>query len=346
MGPRSQLPKALADLIYETHYIEFVTVSKAGAPINTPCLVFPQPDLSTIDVGTGVAYPAKAERLRRNPKAAFWVDGVLPGEPVAQVVGYGATLDADIESNALRYIAETGIYGSGISIPWSGRRHAIWYWSRLIMRVAPKEILWWDSAADLDREPHRWEAPAGTAWPASDPAPAAPPAPPSAWATPPWREVAQTALAYGLPGHLSLLDADGFPRPAKVRDIELTADGFDVTLPKHAPGERNGPANLSFMGFQNFVGEASAAGGRVRIRVDRALPQLPVTADPDELWAPKPDTRAALMARLEGELGRRGQALPAIPEAEPTPTAGAQARRARLYRMKAAGMAPAGWDLP
>jgi hypothetical protein len=214
------------------------------------------------------------------------------------------------------------------------------------MCVAPKEVLWWDSAADLDREPHRWEAPAGTAWPVSDPAPAAPPSPPSPWPAPGWRETAELALGYGLPGHLSLIDAQGFPRPAKARDIELTADGFTLALPTHAPGERDGPANLSFMGFQNFVGEATRAGERIRVRVDRALPQLPVTADPDELWNPKPATKAALMARLEGELGRRGQRLPAIPEQEPRPTAGAEARRARLYRMKAAGVAPAGWDLP
>jgi hypothetical protein len=346
MSPRSELPKQVADLIYTTHYIEFVTVSQAGAPINTPTLVFPTEDLSSIDVATGVAYPVKAERLRRNPKAAFWVDGVIPGEPTVQIVGYGATRDADIQANALRYIAETGIYGTGVSIPWTGRYKSIWYWSRLIMCVAPKEILWWDSAADLDKEPHRWEAPAGTQWPISDPTPAAPPTPASPWTKPDWTEFARQALGYGLPGHLSLVDADGFPRPAKAREIELTADGFSFILPRHAPGPRSGLANFSFMGFQNFVGEASETGGRMHFKVDRVLPQLPLTSDPDELWNPAPETRAALMARLQGELDRRGQKLPTIPEVEPAPTPGAMARRDRLYRMKAAGCAPPGWDIP
>jgi hypothetical protein len=345
MSPRSQLPKPVADLIYEAHYIEFVTVSQAGVPINTPTLVFPKPDLSTIDVATGVAYPVKAERLRRNPKAAFWADPVLPGEPVIQIVGYGATHDADIRANALRYIAETASYGAGVSIPWSGKRHAIWYWSRLIMSVAPKEILWWDSAADLDKEPHRWEAPASTAWPVSDPVPPGPPTPASPWGQPDWREMANVALGYGLPGHLSLMDAEGFPRPAKARDIELTDDGFTLELPRYAPGERNGVANLSFMGFQNFVGEASSSGDRIRFKVDRVLPQLPLTSDASELWEPKPATRSALMSRLQAELARRGQPLLVLPEEQPTPTPGARARIERLQRMQAAGLLPPGYEL-
>jgi hypothetical protein len=346
MSPRAELPQHVADLIYLTHTIEFVTVSRAGVPINTPTLVFAKEDLSSIDVATGAAYPAKAERLRRNPKAGFWVDGVLPGEPTVQIVGYGALHDRDVQANALRYIAETGCYGTGLSIPWSRRFRSVWYWSRLIMAVAPKEILWWDRPQDLDEPPQRWEAPAGTVWPASDPEPAAPVSPAPKWAQMDWKALADIALGRKAPGHLSLMDAEGFPRPAKARNIELTDDGFVMDLPRFAPGARNGPANLSFMGFENFVGEAAESGGRVRLRVERALPILPLTTDPMELWEPAAETRAALLGRLRAELDRRGLPMPAIPEVEPAPTPGARARRDRLYRMKAAGCPPEGWDLP
>lgn len=330
-----QLPKHVADLIQTAFSVQFATVSRAGTPIDTPTLSFPKEDLSTIDVATGLAYPAKAERLRRNPKAGLWIDGVLPGEPTISIAGMGATKDADIQANSLRYIEEIASYGVGTMAPWSLEHKAVWYWSRILMCIAPKEILWWDSADALDQEPHRWEAATDTIWPASDPAPAGPPTKAPRWPQAPWTELAETALGRNAVGHLSLIDSNGFPRPAMARNITQTTDGFVMDLPKYAPGERNGPASLSFAGFENFVGTAGEEAGRVRLKVDHALPLLPFVTDPQEQWEPKPATYDAMMGRLTAELARRGQRLPIIPAIKPAPTRQGKRRAERFERLMA-----------
>ena len=329
------LPQHVVDLIKSVDHVEFVTLSRDGMPIDTPVLCFPAEDLSTIDVATGLAYPVKAERLRRNSKTGLWIDGVLPGDPTVSMVGIGATQDADIQANAIRYISETAFYGIALTAQWSQQHKSVWYWSRIIMSIAPKEVLWWDDPADLNTEPHRWEAPAGSVWPVSDPAPSSVPTQAPKWPQPHWSALAESALQRDAPGHISLVDRDGFPRPAKALNIEVTADGFVMDLPKHAPGERNGPASLSFQGAENFVGRASEFEGRVRLRVERALPILPLISNPKELWSPEPDTHEALMGRLTAELERRGQPLPVIPPQKPAATPGALRRRDRLSRLRA-----------
>lgn len=335
MTIREQLPEHVAELIKTAFSVQFATVSRAGVPIDTPTLSFPKEDLSTIDVATGLAYPAKAERLRRNPKAGLWIDGALPGEPTISIAGMGATKDADIQANSLRYIEEIGSYGVGTMAPWSLEHKAVWYWSRILMCIAPKEILWWDSAEELDKEPYRWEAPADTIWPKSDLAPPGPPTEAPKWPQPHWTELAKTALSRNAVGHLSLIDANGFPRPAIARNIEQTVDGFVMEPPRWAPGGRNGPASLSFGGFENFVGTASDEGGRVRLKVDHALPLLPFVTDPHEQWEPKPATYGAMMGRLKAELARRAQPLPVIPDVKPEPTRLGKRRAERFERLMA-----------
>jgi hypothetical protein len=145
--------------------------------------------------------------------------------------------------------------------------------------------------------------------------------------------LAESALRRGAPGHLSLVDRDGFPRPMKARNIEVTTDGFTMDVPQHMPGDRNGSASLSFQGAENFIGKASERDGQIHLKVERALPILPLLADPKELWAPKPNTYEALMGRLTPELKRRNQPLPTIPAEKPAPTLGARRRKERLSRM-------------
>jgi hypothetical protein len=324
-----QLPAEVARLIETAPITEYATVSAAGVPIDTPLLVFTSADLASIDVATGLAYPVKAERARRNPKVGLLLEGG-PGRPVVSVAGMAAVRDADLQANMNRYVAETiplPLYSPDQVDYQAITRKAVWYFTRMIVQVAPAHIRWWPNPEAMDDPPQEWRAPAGAVFPASDPAPGGEPSKPSPWPQRPWRELVEPALAK--PGHLTLLDDEGFPLPIRARGIVPTEDGFRLTLPKAAPWTR-GKATLSFLGQEIFVGEAERDGPAAVLKVERALPILPLAADMIQVILPKPDVQASLMARLEHETKRRGQPIPAMPAEPPEPTAGARKRAAAM----------------
>ena len=332
------LPEHLVRQIRSQFTTEFASVSTAGVPIDTPLLVFPSDDLKTLDVATGLAYPAKAERARKNPKVGLLFEAG-PNKPVVSVSGMAAVHDADLQANMDRYLAE------GILIPFMTpsavdyeaiTRQAVWYFTRIIIAVTPAHIRWWRDPSAMDEKPQEWRAPAGTLYPNSDPAPAGKPSEAPAWPGQTWRELAEAALARKAPGHLTLLDAEGFPLPIGAREISFGEEGFRMVIPKGAPWS-NGKATLSFEGREIFVGDATTERGATLLRVERALPVLPITADYTEVLQPKPKTRAALMTRLEHELKRRGQPVPRMPARPPQPTTGAKLRAESAAAQAAAG---------
>lgn len=322
------LPPHVFAMIESGVVAEFATISAAGVPIDTPTYYFPADDMSTVDLATGVPNPAKAERARRNPQVALLIEG-RPEEPVVLIRARAAVRDADIQSNALRYLAETGWQGVSHGITWEQARLAITYWSRIVIENAPERIYWWDNQAALDRAPGVWNAPADTTWATSDPAPTGK-MNPSAWQPRDWRIVAEDAVKSGNAGHLSVVDADGYPAPMRVRGFSVTDEGFRLTMPRGLPWTVAGPASLTFAGFQTFVGSVAAHGDEYLFTVDRALPQHPSTYDTSQVLQPSEDTRAKARARLEYELGRRGQGLPVIPEEAPERTRIARIRMARI----------------
>ena len=89
MNLLQQLPEAAQDLIRSGINTSFTSISSAGVPIDTPLLIFYAGDLSTIDLATGIAYPAKAERARKNPKAGLLCEGT-ENEPVVAIAGLAA----------------------------------------------------------------------------------------------------------------------------------------------------------------------------------------------------------------------------------------------------------------
>ena len=300
-------------------------------PIDTPVLYFPSEGLTSFNLTTGLSYPAKAERARRNPRVGLLLEGG-PDEPVVSIAGMAAVRDADLQANVLRYLAE-----AAQTLPhnpdWELARQAVWYWTRIIVEVTPARVLWWDNPTAMDHPPHRWQAPAATIYPQSDPAPPGKVSKPASWDQPAWRELAAHALARGAKCHLSLIDPEGFPLPMPVRRAEAEAAGFALDLPRGIPGPLTGKACLTFGGIETFIGEISGADGTAFLQVERALPVFPMTRDMTQLWQPSDDTRAQLMRRLTEETGRRSLAVPVVPEDRPPPSEGYQRRIARMQAL-------------
>ena len=328
----THLPGSVIDVIEGTIAMEFATVSAAGVPIDTPTYCFPSDDLASIDLATGLSYPAKAERARRNPKVGLLLEG-LPGEPVVSIGGYAAVRDADLRANAERYIAETGFEAISFGLSWEGARKAVWYWTRIIVQVTPAKIMWWDSAEAMDGPPNIWQAPVGMNIPKSDPTPAGKPSPSSDWPQRSWQVLAADAVGRHAPAHLTLCDPEGWPLPIRSRRVERIDDGFRLDVPRGAPFARTGKATLTFQGLETFVGNVDIRDGTGFLTVERALPQHPLIMNPQEVLQPREEVRAKLMARLEEEVRRRGQPIPTIPAELPNPTRLAQVRQRRMARL-------------
>ena len=294
-------------------------------PIDTPMLFWPTDKLRSFCVGTGLAYPAKAERARRNPKTTLLVEG-SETEPVIAIAGLAAVHDSDLQKNVEYYLSETAFFRVDQE-PWPIARNAVWYWTRMIVEITPTTITWWDNPAAMDGAPQVWRAPAGTVYPPSDPAPAGSVSAAPKWPERPWIDQGRDALNRGAPGHLTVNDADGFPLSFRARAIRLTDRGFALDMPNGLPWPKEGgKATLSFEGRATFVGDVTGSGSETFITVERAIPVHPFVAVPKELWAPSPANREAMMGRLLHETRRRNQPIPTIPEEEPRPSPGQQIR--------------------
>ena len=328
---RDFLPVEVLQLLRSRVTAEFATISAAGVPIDTPTFFFPNSQVTTLDIGTGLAYPAKAERARREPRVGMLVEGEAD-QPVILISGRAAVHDADIQANLERYLAET-IFSPNVDpavVPWEKTRELLYYLARIIVAVAPVRVRWWPNRAAMDEAPAEWRADPGTQFPLSDPAPAGAASSAPAWRQTDWQELADQAVAGGMPAHLTLIDDEGFPAPVRVRSVERTAEGFHLTVPASAPWS-NGKASLSFVGKEILVGHAMREGHDVSLAVERGLPVLPMM---DNRRGPGggggggggPAVLNELYKRLEAELARRGQPMPVVPATPPEPTEGALLR--------------------
>ncbi len=329
MNGLASLPEHVLRLVESSAIAEFATVSAAGVPIDTPTYYFPSDNLATLDVATGLAYPAKADRARRNSRVGMLIEG-SQDEPVVSIRGRAAVRDSDIGANALRYIAETGFEGISYGLPWSEARKAVWYWTRLIVEIMPERIMWWDRPADMGRAPQVWSAPADQVFPASDPAPPGKPSKPANWPQRDWHEIAEDGLARNIRPHLTLCDSDGYPLPIRTIECTLVGDRFRFTLPGRVPWKVAGTATLTYIGLETFVGEVEVVGDAVWFNVERALPQLPMMLNPQRVLQPTDELRETLLGRLREETARRGQPIPTLPEEPPVPTRLAQVRFSRF----------------
>ena len=328
----SELPPRVAHLIRTRFICEFATLTRGGTPIDTPLVPFASADETTIDSATGLAYPAKAERVRRNPKVGLLFAGAAD-EPIVSISAMAAVRDRDFQANLERYLSEqilTTMLDPASTDYESLTRHAIWYFTRILLVARPAVVRWWDNADATDAPPREWRAPEGTAWPQSDPPPEGA-ATPSPWQPDEtWRALAAQALARGAAAHLTLTDDEGFPLPIRARAVHAEEAGFRLAMPGWLPW-RAGRASVTFDGIETFVGTAEVVGGSALFRAERALPVHPLMTDPAQILAPLPETRAALLGRIDRELARRGLPRPVMPAHAPQPTPGARLRAENAF---------------
>jgi len=290
---------------------------------------FVNDDRRSIDVSTGLTYPAKAERARRNPNVALlFSDAVgltLDAPPTVLVLGAAAVRDSDLQANTDRYVLRSfnKLPAAMRQAPWLIMRTQAWYWARIWIEVTPLRILWWPNGR-LAEDSRMWSASDDVEARASDPAP--PGTSPGSWQSVEgrgWRSHA--ARAVGRIGNPTVtLVADGWPVPVPATGLRAVPDGFVGRIPRLHPSvacPAEGPACLSFqthaekfVGHENaaFVGQATTEGDRLHFLVERRLGDFVLPGGPLRRTGRFLAYGRRLRRRLEPECRRRRQPVPTV----------------------------------
>ncbi|HXP32484.1 MAG TPA: hypothetical protein VN820_00640 [Acidimicrobiales bacterium] len=337
-GPHSSSPLAVNPAGWPTEVLgvfersittEYASLTRTASPITVPTTPYIGVDGRTLDVSTGLTYPAKAERARRNPRVCLlFADPVGSGftdPPVVLVQGLATVRDADLQANTDRYVrASMEKLPSAVKgQPKAALRRLSWYYARIWIEVTPLHIRWWPSRA-MGEAPRTWDAAQGTAAPLSDPAPGG--KQPGAWLTPPssWRDVANHALDRLALHDLTVVGANGFPLCIPVSHTALADDGFRLDIGPGAPELVQGPACLTlhthpaaFTNQENrtIVGSVQAhpgGGGTIRFWAERALADWSLAGGRARAAFGMLSKGRRLSARLKAEADRRFQPVPSV----------------------------------
>lgn len=322
ISARAAWPAEVLPVFERAITCEYASLTGTGAPITWPMGPFVSEDGRSLDVSTGLSYPSKAERARRDPRVALLFSdhtgSGLSDPPVVLVQGLATVRDADLQANTDLYLHRIlAKYPEAFARqPWFLVRRQTWYWTRVWIEVTPLRMLWWPGGR-LDAPPRRWEAGPDVTAPPSDPPPAGADAP--AWlpSPPDWRPRADQAERLGDPV-LTVAGGDGWPLPVRTLGARRVDDGFVVrTGPLDAPAA--GRACLTFhthcpdMSRQEsvvLVGAATPAAGGVHVRVQRALGDFSLSGSWYGQMRRMLRTARVLKPRLEREAARRGQEVP------------------------------------
>ena len=319
-------PSAFRAAVEHAITCELATLTRRGAPVTSPLTPYPAQEGDGLDVSTGLTYPGKAERARRNPKV-----GVVLRDPVGRgdadrtvvvVRGLATVHDADIQANTDRYIAASArkLPDAMHGVPRLVQRTLAWYFARIWITVTPLSVLWWPDG-DLAASPETWTAPHDTVAPTSDPAPAGAPPPPWKSGSTDWLGRARTAAAWPGGAALTTVDADGFPLPVPCSAASVDEGGFWLTPAVGAPVAASGPACITFhvhdavfTGQQNatFAGTVPRQESGVRVDVDHAIGDWSLSGGLGRRAVNVAVTRLRLHPRLVSEAARRSQAVPKI----------------------------------
>ena len=329
-------PAQVIPMVARALTCHYASVTRSGRPITWPLTPYVNDDRRSIDVSTGLVYPAKAERARANPHVALlFGDAVgltLKAPPTVLVLGRAAVRDADLQSNADRYVERSfrKIPAALRQVPWPVLRAQARYLTRIWIEVTPLRIYWWRRDR-LDQEPRSWVAPANTRPKTSDPRP--PGRSPGPWQTveTSWRE--RAAHAIGRIGNPVLTFVhDGWPVPVPATELKAAPDGFLVRLPEGLPFVPGGPVCITFQTHaEKFVGQDNAAfvgtiqpsdgegagpprgaGGWWHVPVERCLGDFTLPGGRLRRTRSFLGYGRALRPRLELECLRRNQPVPAM----------------------------------
>jgi hypothetical protein len=303
---------------------EYASLTRSGAPVTVPTT--PYRGAGTLDVSTGLTYPAKAERARRNPKVALLFadpigSGAGPGT-VVLVQGHAAVRDRDLQANTDRYVPASlsKLPGSVKGQPKFLLRRLTFYYARIWIEMTPLRMRWWPSH-ELAEAPREWRASEDVPLPQSDPPPSG--RQPPAWLEPPsqWREIAARAL-HELPfADLTVVDSDGYPLCLPVVPGELAGQEVPLRLGAGAPELSPGVACLTVHGHDEqfttqenhtLMGEVLVGPEGPRLRIERALADWSLTGNRAQVAFGFLAKGRRLAPRLRAEAARRSQPVPKI----------------------------------
>jgi hypothetical protein len=333
-GVLQEMPEAIRAVLAEAREVEFATISARGVPVNNPLFHYYGPAGTTIDVATGVAYPAKADRARRNPRVGLLfapgiaaqdpvVKGSLPGQvsvegtaavppgdrPVVVICATASVRDSDIQANTDRYVRDF-LHDHPLRVPWEQDRERVWYYARIYIQCTPRRVLFWPAGASAGT-PVVWEAPPRWQARPSDPAPASRGARREQWPASPWRDSAEAVLADIPIPTLTVIDGEGYPLPFPTTGARMTDEGFELSLPGTPPWSPAGPACLTFAVSATFLGTVRHSAARTTFTVDRLVGNLPLSGN-KLLPGTSAQARKILLGRLAEQLELRNQPMPEV----------------------------------
>lgn len=327
------LPEELVPLLVHERWtivVEYASIKRDGTPVTAPLVAYPGEAKRTIAISTGLAYPSKAERARRNPKVCLLYSEpkTLPKEnpPVILVYGHATIRDNDLQANLDRVVRETMARSESFrNTPSFILRWMTGYLARIWIEVTPLRILWWPDA-DTEKVPQEWRAPEGTFAPPSDP----PPEPltisqrPLVTPSANWQKgIAYAFDKLGIPV-LTVVDEAGYPVPFRVRSSSLKTNGAHLELPSAMPAEPKGRACLTFHAVtvkdgqqvsnenMSFLGDLSKDGEGVLFSVERQLPSFSAKLDSLKGYLNYFAIIRRTAKRAKVEAARRGQPVPSL----------------------------------
>lgn len=317
-------PDGLLDVFERSITCEYASLTRGGTPITIPTT--PYVGNGTLDVSTGLTYPAKAERARRNGKVALlFSDPIGAGDgasPVVLVQGHAAVRDADLQANTDRYarVAAEKLPEATKGQPKFLLRRFAFYYARIWIEVTPLRIRRWPDR-ELATQPHEWRLEPAPQLPSSDPEPPGRQPPPWKDVAPDWREQTARALRELPLADLTAVDSDGYPVCVPVSAGTLAGDEVALQLGAGAPSLPDGPACLTVHGHDEhftsqenhtLVGLLSNDSGTAKLHVDRALANWSITGSRAKIAIDFLRNGRRLAPRLKAEAARRRQPVPRV----------------------------------